>query len=140
MLHPYVNSAKRSFDERDIREKTGRHKYRAKYGAIQGKKREEPRRIRMRTLIVTLDTIIAVHTRRQRRPKVLRYVVRVGSRLDVRYTRKHRRRYRNETWQFYEIVVPHCTRERLRMFKRMFRAVVSVLYCRQITYGYSVDE
>lgn len=63
MLHPYVKSAKRSFDERDIREKTGRHKYRRNMERTQdGKKREGPRRIRMRTLIVTLDTIIAVHT------------------------------------------------------------------------------
>lgn len=42
MLHPYVKSSKRSFDERDIHEKTGRHKYRRNMERIQdGKKRAE---------------------------------------------------------------------------------------------------
>lgn len=74
MLHPYVKSAKRSFDERDIHGKTGRHKYRRNMERIQGsKKREGPRRIRMRALIVTLDTIITVHMP-MTRSKVLHFV------------------------------------------------------------------
>lgn len=70
-----MKSAKRSFDEHDIREKTGCHKYRRNIERIQGsKKREGSRWIRMQALIVTLDTIIAVHTPTVR-PKVLHFVL-----------------------------------------------------------------
>lgn len=93
MLHLHVKSAKCSFDEHDIHGKKPNANIDEIWNEHGSKKRERPRQIRMCTLIVTLDTIIAVHTPTAK-PKVLRFMHMLVS-VGISVTRKYGR-YRNK--------------------------------------------
>lgn len=58
----HIKSAKRSFDEHDIREKKKPGTTNIGWNEYRTAKKYEGPRIQARTLIVTLDTIIAVRT------------------------------------------------------------------------------